>query len=130
MVLPEIVVVTGVEDRLIPLTRVLFVVKPEVPPAMLLEEALPMVLLLMSSDATPEATYIACKPVPIVEVVPTEDIPPMVLFCREIVPVEEILMPSTAPLFPEVVTLMAFVPLVAPIVLPDTVPTSTLPETM
>jgi len=122
------VAVVGVEGKWMPLTNDAPVVRPSVPPLILSAVVLPIVLLEIVIDAATPETIIP-EMLPATEaVVPLHVQAPMVLFWIEMVPVDEELIPTNNP--PDVVEVAVNdpVPVVAPMVLPVTVPILASPE--
>ena len=127
MVLLFSMAVVGVDAKLIPTTNELPVVSPSVPPRMLLAVELPIVFPDMVIEAAIPETLIPKTPPATAAVVPEEVKPPSTLFCSTIVPVEEQLIPTTAPCVVEGVAFNVSTPEEAPIVFAVTFPTLTLP---
>ena len=128
MVLLFIVAVVGVDAKLIPATPEPAVVKSRVPPRMLFSVVLPITLFDIFIDVATPDTLIP-KIVPDAEVGPDEVKPPNTLFCITIVPGEEQLIPTTAPVL-TIVAINKSTPEEAPIVFAVKFPTLTFPAVM
>ena len=124
------VAITGVEAKLIPAPIELPVVVPETPARILLAVLFPIVLLEIVRLAVIPLILIPNTPPATDAVAPALVNPPMVLFWILTVPVEEQLIPTTAPCVVVGVATRAPVPVDAPMIFPVTVPILTSPPVM